>query len=232
MLFHEQLSALRRAKGISQEALAEQLGISRQAVSKWETGTAKPELDNILALCRILEVSPNELLGVPTSEPAETPVSPDSPSGATATPSTSGKQKSPVRTILLYFGCIILLILLGLGYRNTVDQGYTPKIESCTILRTRPLENAREFTLKITYSFVPEDQPNQIDFWPYPKTANPYPLSITMEGNVGYVTFLLPYDAEEYTLQHTSLAKRTHYLRDIFKIKNFSKDDYQAESLV
>ena len=63
MQFHEQLSALRRAKGISQETLAEQLNVSRQAVSKWETGTAKPELDNILALCRILEVSPNELLG-------------------------------------------------------------------------------------------------------------------------------------------------------------------------
>lgn len=62
MTFCEKLVELRKEKGISQEALAEVLGVSRQAVSKWETGAAQPEMANILRLCDILEVSPNELL--------------------------------------------------------------------------------------------------------------------------------------------------------------------------
>ena len=42
----ENLKALRKAKGLSQEELAARLGVSRQAVSKWETGEAAPDLSN------------------------------------------------------------------------------------------------------------------------------------------------------------------------------------------
>ena len=43
----EKLRQLRRKKGLSQEAVAKELGISRQAVSKWETDIAQPDLDNL-----------------------------------------------------------------------------------------------------------------------------------------------------------------------------------------
>ncbi|MBQ6877795.1 MAG: helix-turn-helix transcriptional regulator [Oscillospiraceae bacterium] len=61
MNFSEKLSAARKAKGLSQEELAEKIEVSRQAISKWENGIAQPETANILKLCEILEVSPNEL---------------------------------------------------------------------------------------------------------------------------------------------------------------------------
>ena len=61
-MFSEKLIELRRSKGLSQEALAERLGVSRQAVSKWERNEAQPELSKIIALCDLFEVSPNELL--------------------------------------------------------------------------------------------------------------------------------------------------------------------------
>ena len=57
MRFSEQLFALRRAKGLSQEELAEQVGVSRQAVSKWENGEAAPDLQKLLTLSEALEVS-------------------------------------------------------------------------------------------------------------------------------------------------------------------------------
>lgn len=57
MEFGENLRTLRKAKGISQEELAERLGVSRQAVSKWEQGMGYPEMETMLALSKTLEVS-------------------------------------------------------------------------------------------------------------------------------------------------------------------------------
>ena len=111
MLFYEQLAALRRAKGISQETLAEQLGVSRQAVSKWETGTAKPELDNILALCRILEVSPNELLGDTTQPINELAPSVTVESLKEANVTASADRKKLLKGTVIWLACIILLII-------------------------------------------------------------------------------------------------------------------------
>ena len=60
----EKLRQLRRKKGLSQEAVAKELGISRQAVSKWETDIAQPDLDNLKKICEILEISADELLDI------------------------------------------------------------------------------------------------------------------------------------------------------------------------
>ena len=57
MTLSEKLQSLRRAAGLSQEQLAEQLGVTRQAVSKWETGEGKPDIDNLLPLARLLHTS-------------------------------------------------------------------------------------------------------------------------------------------------------------------------------
>ena len=52
----------RSAAGYSQELLADRLGVSRQAVSKWETGTAEPSTANLLALADLYGVTVDELL--------------------------------------------------------------------------------------------------------------------------------------------------------------------------
>ncbi len=56
------LVQLRRKNGFSQEELAARLGISRQAVSKWERAEASPDTDNLIALARLYGVSLDELL--------------------------------------------------------------------------------------------------------------------------------------------------------------------------
>lgn len=58
----ERIKAHRTRCGMSQELLAEKLGVSRQAVSKWETGTAEPSTSNLLALARAFNISTEELL--------------------------------------------------------------------------------------------------------------------------------------------------------------------------
>lgn len=56
------LVELRKANNLSQEALAEKLGISRQAVSKWERAEASPDTDNLILLARLYKVSLDDLL--------------------------------------------------------------------------------------------------------------------------------------------------------------------------
>ena len=60
--FEEKLMALRKKAGLSQEELAEQLGVSRQAVSRWELGATQPDAPNLLKLSDLFSVSIDWLL--------------------------------------------------------------------------------------------------------------------------------------------------------------------------
>ena len=62
MTFGEKLQALRRERGWSQEDLASEIPISRQAVSKWESSAAVPDTENVLRLSDIFGVSTDYLL--------------------------------------------------------------------------------------------------------------------------------------------------------------------------
>jgi len=72
---------LRKSNGFSQEVLAEKLGISRQAISKWERAEASPDTDNLILLAKIYKISLDELLSseeeptssttAPTNEPED-----------------------------------------------------------------------------------------------------------------------------------------------------------------
>lgn len=63
MNLSDKITLLRKQKGLTQEELADKLEISRQAVSKWEARQALPELDNIVKLAKIFDVSTDYLLG-------------------------------------------------------------------------------------------------------------------------------------------------------------------------
>ena len=62
MKFGDNLRKLRKSNNISQEVLAEKVKVSRQSVSKWETGDAYPEMNNILELCKIFKCHINDLV--------------------------------------------------------------------------------------------------------------------------------------------------------------------------
>jgi transcriptional regulator with XRE-family HTH domain len=62
MKFQEKLQLLRKQKGISQEKLAESIGVSRQAVAKWEVGQSCPELDKLIMLSDFFRISIDKLI--------------------------------------------------------------------------------------------------------------------------------------------------------------------------
>ena len=62
MTFGERLLEYRNCKGLSQEKLAEKVGVTRQTVSKWETNQSVPDFDKIIPLCETLGISTEELI--------------------------------------------------------------------------------------------------------------------------------------------------------------------------
>ena len=58
----ERIFEERKRKGLSQSELADLIGVSRQAVSKWESSTATPDLDKIVTLSKVFEISIDHLI--------------------------------------------------------------------------------------------------------------------------------------------------------------------------
>lgn len=79
MGFADNLKQIRRDRNISQEELAELLGVSRQAVSKWEQGAGYPEVDKLLLLSNKLNLSLDSLMSGEIPAPADSPQSTSQP---------------------------------------------------------------------------------------------------------------------------------------------------------
>ena len=69
----DRLVKLRKEHNLSQEALASKLGLSRQAVSKWERAEASPDTDNLVALAELYGVPLDEILNGPKAQEEDTP---------------------------------------------------------------------------------------------------------------------------------------------------------------
>ncbi|MBQ8339695.1 MAG: helix-turn-helix transcriptional regulator [Clostridia bacterium] len=84
MKIGERIYEQRTAKGLSQEQLAELLEVSRQSVSKWETDGAVPELDKLLRMCDIFEITLDQLTGREGRSPVPAPDTPQKAASITA----------------------------------------------------------------------------------------------------------------------------------------------------
>ena len=121
MSFGEQLQAVRRANGLTQEQFAEELRVSRQAVSKWESGRGYPEMEKILYICNRYGVTPNELFAqeVPhiaaVPEPVEeSPEVPDLPLKTAADSFFSNlSPKNKWLALAVAAGTLLISLLIG-----------------------------------------------------------------------------------------------------------------------
>lgn len=117
MAFGEQLAAVRRSHGLTQERFAEELQVSRQAVSKWESGRGYPEIEKILYICNRYHVSMAELFAeeAPVSAvPAES-----CPAPADAAPLPRATLRSAVGAFLTNLSpknkWLAAAVLVGIG---------------------------------------------------------------------------------------------------------------------
>lgn len=91
------IQAFRKAAGLSQEALGEQLGVSRQAVSRWESDAAVPELEKLIAMSRLFGVTVGVLLGV--EPPAEDPSTSGQNAAEDKDPDTAPEAEAPAHEL-------------------------------------------------------------------------------------------------------------------------------------
>lgn len=135
MTLSEKLTALRKSRGWSQEELAENLGVSRQSVSKWESDQAVPELDKILRLSEIFGVSTDYLLkdDHPSHSDAPTQAAQERPSAEIQQLSDlevneylgvlrHARLRIALGVISCIFSPIPLLLLAGLSTTNLLSE--------------------------------------------------------------------------------------------------------------
>lgn len=129
MTLGERIAYYRGKLGLSQGELAEQLGVSRQAVSKWETDAGLPDLERLIALSRLYHITLDEL--VKGESPEETAEAPEEiPVDAViAKPAAPSGQKT-IGYILLGVGLLCAVLAL----RRTRWQKYTPLALGWTVV--------------------------------------------------------------------------------------------------
>ena len=112
MTLGQRISGYRKALGISQEELGARLGVSRQAVSKWETGAAAPDMENLLALAKEFGVSVAELTETPE------PPAPSETSGASPAGRNDGVAPAPPhrrRGWWIALGIVVAILVFMIG---------------------------------------------------------------------------------------------------------------------
>lgn len=123
MKFNEKLIELRKQKGLSQEELGYKLNVTRQTVSKWELGQTTPEMDKLLEMSKIFNISVDELINESNMQNDVKPVIED-------TPIQDNNKRRKIIIAIVVIALIVVLVLIGMklfkeskdNYEITDDQ--------------------------------------------------------------------------------------------------------------
>lgn len=105
----EKLAFLRRAKGLCQQELADEMNVSRQAVSKWESGNVMPSLDNLIYLSKLYGVTIDSLIDDSQDLPPEP--APPEPVPAEPVPPESIRMEHPTFPFIRKYGWLTAFVL-------------------------------------------------------------------------------------------------------------------------
>ena len=121
------LAQARRQKGLSQEEVAEALDVSRQAVSRWETGAAAPTTDNLIRLSQLYGVSLDALIrSEPLPQPEVVPVETAAETETLPAPEGAGRRRLP-RWALAGLAALLCLLAAATLYFGVIrDQSEHP----------------------------------------------------------------------------------------------------------
>ena len=130
----ENIIRFRKAKGLSQEKVAEYMGVSRQAVTKWENGLSRPSSENLIRLARLLDVSMDVLLADPERQEFLDAASAGAASTERESILTAGPEKpvnvgevSPGKAPWIFIGisafCILAYGILGACGKSVFSVG-------------------------------------------------------------------------------------------------------------
>lgn len=143
------LAQARRQKGLSQWDVAEALDVSRQAVSRWETGAAAPTTDNLIRLSQLYGVSLDALIrSEPLPQPEVVPVETAAETETLPAPEGAGRRRLP-RWALAGLAALLCLLAVTLAYCLGTMQGEEQDVISMGDLATGSFSSLPEATLEL-----------------------------------------------------------------------------------
>lgn len=194
MKFSEKLIKLRKQKGLSQEDLGNQINVSRQAISKWESEQANPEIEKVKEISKLFNVSIDYLLNDKIDEPRKEVLK------------ANNKIK---KAIISLFLIIIIIYLLIAVYKFSILLKYSIKAnkindyDNCIIMATTVINNrindhVSEFSENIIHK-------NNIEVTESYDKDNEAPTDITYINSKERKAYNLNYDFEEGKYVYTNI---------------------------
>ena len=114
MNFAEKMIELRRQQNLSQQDLADRLGVSRQAISRWETGAVQPTADSVRGLAQVLQVSTDYLLNDELDDPTP-PRSPQPEPTPQEEPKPARKRRKWLLALAALAAAAVLVLVTAAG---------------------------------------------------------------------------------------------------------------------
>ena len=115
MTIADRIQSLRKSKGMSQEELADRIGVSRQAVSKWESEQATPDLEKVVIMSEILEVTKDYLLkGIEPVKTDEHKTMADVIDQKVLTEKNGKRMKTALKWFLIGAGALLAIDLISM----------------------------------------------------------------------------------------------------------------------
>ena len=113
MSLAKKMIELRKQNGLSQQDLADRLGVSRQAISRWETGAVQPLADSVKSLAQVFQVSTDYLLNDDLDTPTPPPTAQPAPPQEEPTPTRKHRKWLLALAALAAAAVLILVTAMG-----------------------------------------------------------------------------------------------------------------------
>lgn len=153
MKFNEKLTQLRKSKNLSQEELGNELGVARQTVSKWELGETTPEMDKLIKMSEIFEISLDELIKdkeIDTNINTNTNTNSNDPNN-TNTQKLAGLTIKIIKGILIFIAILsalylVLIVSSLVRFNDFKSEKVETVVENEETIFNNTLENKDDFT--------------------------------------------------------------------------------------
>ena len=116
MSLAKKMIELRKQNGLSQQDLADRLGVSRQAISRWETGAVQPLADSVKSLAQVFQVSTDYLLNDDLDTPTPPPTAQPAPPQEEPTPTRKHRKWLLALAALAAAAVLVLVTAAGTAY--------------------------------------------------------------------------------------------------------------------
>lgn len=150
MNFAEKMIELRKQQNLSQQDLADRLGVSRQAISRWETGAVQPLADSVKSLAQVFQVSTDYLLNDDLDDP--TPLHPPQPAPPQEEPTPTRKHRKWLLALAALAAAAVLILVTALGTAYYLQWKERQPVSMYDLPRETAEESIRDRSV-VTFSF-------------------------------------------------------------------------------